>query len=100
MNEIIISETDIKNKIYEIRGVQVMLDSDLAELYQVETKRINEAVRRNSEKFPGRFCWELSDEDSKFFWSHFATKKKKLAVEDIKILKSLQNRVSLCLQLF
>jgi len=41
--------------IYEIRGKQVMLDSDFAKLYGTETKRINEAVRRNIEKFPERF---------------------------------------------
>ena len=46
--------------IYEVRGKQVMLDSDLAKLYGVETKRINEAVRRNFEKFPERFCFKLS----------------------------------------
>lgn len=47
--------------IYEIRGSQVMLDSDLAKLYCVETKRINEAVKNNSEKFPARFSFKLTD---------------------------------------
>ncbi len=61
MNSIIISdEVKIENMIYEVRGKQVMLDSDLAMLYGVETKRINEAVRRNSEKFPERFCFKLN----------------------------------------
>ncbi len=55
---------NIKNMIYEIRGKQVMLDSDLAKLYQVETKRINEAVRNNKHKFPLRFSWKLSKEES------------------------------------
>ncbi|MBR2832945.1 MAG: ORF6N domain-containing protein [Bacilli bacterium] len=63
MNQIIKNE-NIENLIYEIRGKQVMLDSDLAKLYQVETKRINEAVYRNKEKFPERFCFKLSDEES------------------------------------
>ena len=58
---------EIVNKIYEIRGKQVMLDSDLAILYGTETKRINEAVRRNKEKFPERFSWVLSDEESNIF---------------------------------
>ncbi len=58
MHEII--EKNIENKIYEIRGVQVMLDSDLAKLYHVETKRINEAVRNNPIKFPERYCFNLS----------------------------------------
>ena len=53
MNEVIEKdEIKIENMIYEIRGKQVMLDSDLARLYQVETKRINEAVKNNPEKFP------------------------------------------------
>lgn len=51
----------IENMIYEINGVEVMLDSDLAKLYQVETKRINEAVARNSEKFPQRISWILDN---------------------------------------
>ncbi len=60
-------DNDIKNKIYEIRGKQVMLDSDLANLYHVETKRINEAVKNNYKKFPERFCWKLTDYESKCF---------------------------------
>ena len=64
MNEIITSDINIENMIYEIRGKQVMLDSDLAKLYQVETKRINEAVKNNKEKFPERFSWSLSNEES------------------------------------
>ena len=65
MNEIIGKENIlIENMIYEIRGVEVMLDSDLAKLYQVETKRINEAVKNNPEKFPDRFSWQLSIEET------------------------------------
>ena len=65
----LINKEDIKieNMIYEIRGKQVMLDSDLAKLYHVETKRINEAVKNNMEKFPERFSWKLTDEESKMF---------------------------------
>ena len=52
----------IQNKIYEIRGRRVMLDFDLANLYQVETKRLKESVRRNIERFEGEdFMFELSD---------------------------------------
>ena len=52
MNNIVVSDNiKIENMIYEIRGKQVMLDSDLAKLYNVETKRINEAVKNNIEKF-------------------------------------------------
>ena len=68
MNEVITKdETKLENLIYEIRGKQVMLDSDLARLYQTETKRINEAVKNNPDKFPKRFSWVLSDEESKIF---------------------------------
>ena len=66
MNEIV-EELKIEKMIYEIRGKQVMLDSDLAKLYQVETKRINEAVKNNLEKFPERFSWKLTNEESKVF---------------------------------
>lgn len=62
MNEIVEQE-HIEGIIYEIRGVQVMLDSDLANLYQVETKRVNEAVKNNQEKFPERYCFRLNDEE-------------------------------------
>jgi hypothetical protein len=72
MNDII-QELNIENMIYEIRGKQVMLDSDLAKLYNVETKRINEAVKRNLDKSPERFSWLLTDEEVKDLWSQFAT---------------------------
>lgn len=60
-----LQEIQIETLIYEIRGKQVILDSDLAVLYQVETKRINEAVKNNPNKFPERFSWKLSDAESK-----------------------------------
>ena len=71
----IISREKIKveNMIYEIRGKQVMLDSDLAKLYHVETKRINEAVRNNPLKFPERFCWTLTKNEWFFLRSKFST---------------------------
>ena len=62
MNEL--KEIKIENLIYKIRGKQVMLDSDLAKLYKVETKRINEAVKNNPEKFPERFSWKLTNIES------------------------------------
>ena len=76
MNEVITKEKiQIENMIYEIRGKQVMLDLDLAKLYQVETKRINEAVKNNPEKFPDRFAWRLTDDELKYLWSNFSTAK-------------------------
>lgn len=68
------SGTQIKDMIYTVRGQQVMLDSDLAELYGVETKRLNEAVSRNSKRFPNEFCFRLtSDEESDILRSQIAT---------------------------
>ena len=66
-NKLIVNNVKIENMIYEIRWKQVMLDSDLAKLYQVETKRINEAVRNNPEKFPERFSFKLTENESKVF---------------------------------
>ena len=60
MNEI----TGIQNKIYEIRGQRVMLDFDLAALYQVETRTLKQAVRRNIERFPPDFMFRLSAEEA------------------------------------
>ena len=74
MNEIIEKEQIVvENMIYEIRGVEVMLDTDLAKLYQVETKRINEAVYRNKEKFPERISWITNDDEVIDLWSQNAT---------------------------
>lgn len=74
MNEIIERDNiKIENMIYEARGMEVMLDTDLAKLYQVETKRINEAVRNNLEKFPERFSWILTDIEEKNLRSKIST---------------------------
>ena len=74
MNEVVTKENiKIEDMIYEIRGKQVMLDSDLARLYETETKRINEAVYRNKEKFPERFSWILDDSDVEILRSQIAT---------------------------
>ena len=74
MNNVVLSnEEQIENMIYEIRGKQVMLDSDLAKLYHVETKRINEAVKNNIEKFPERFSWILLQEEWKNLRPKFST---------------------------
>ena len=63
-NELIkLDEKDIENKIYEIRGVQVMLDSDLSESYDVETKYLKRQVKRNINRFPNDFCFEITKEE-------------------------------------
>ena len=59
--EVFITETTIKNLIYVIRGQQVILDSDLAMLYQVETKALNRAMKRNEARFPEDFCFQLTE---------------------------------------
>ena len=73
MQELIINENNIKEKIYTIRNLQVMLDKDLAELYGVETKRINEAVKNNQDKFQDDFYFELSDYEFEDLRSKFST---------------------------
>lgn len=68
-----IEETNITDIIYTIRGKQVMLDSDLAILYQVETRVFNQAVKRNSNRFPERFRFQLTEEEYKNLRSQFVT---------------------------
>ena len=63
----------ILNKIYDIRGYKVILDFDLAERYGVETKRLKEAVRRNINRFPNDFMFELTDDEWKSLRSQIAT---------------------------
>jgi len=70
MNELTIP---IHHKIYTLRGKQIMLDEDLAELYQVETRRLNEQVKRNSERFPEDFMFQLTKEEYENLKSQFAT---------------------------
>jgi len=57
------TQDTIQQKIYTIRGVQVMLDRDLATLYQVETKVLNQAVKRNIKRFPSHFMFQLTKEE-------------------------------------
>jgi hypothetical protein len=66
MNGLVINEENIQNKIYTIRGVQVMLDEDLAKLYQVETKTFNQAVKRNIARFPEHFRFQLTKEEYEY----------------------------------
>ncbi len=66
----------IKNLIHEIRGYKVMLDSDLAMLYEVETKALNRAVKRNIERFPDNFMFQLTKEEWQVLKSQFATSNK------------------------
>ncbi|MCD7878776.1 MAG: ORF6N domain-containing protein [Candidatus Gastranaerophilales bacterium] len=77
MTEIIENNlVEIKNLIYVIRGQKVMLDSDLAMLYGVQTKRLNEAVKRNIQRFPQHFMFVLTKDEWQNLRSQFATFKK------------------------
>lgn len=67
---------EVKNLIYEIRGFKVMLDSDWADLYEVPTSRLNEAVKRNIERFPSHYMFRLTKEEYEFLISQFAISKK------------------------
>ena len=68
-----INESGIVNKIVILRGQKVMVDKDLAQMYNVEVKRLNEAVKRNSARFPEDFMFQINDEEWLNLKSHFAT---------------------------
>ena len=70
------TESRITNKIFRIRGMQVMLDFDLAEMYGVETKVLKQQVRRNIERFPEDFFFQLSEDEFDSLRSQFVTSKK------------------------
>ncbi len=72
----LIPDERIANKVMLIRGIKVMLDEDLAELYDVETKRLNEQVGRNRERFPEDFMFRLTKEEFESLRSQIATSKK------------------------
>ena len=74
----IINTEEIKNLIYTIRGKEVMLDSDVAMLYHYETKNVNKAMKRNIERFPEDFCFQLTDDEFKNLRFQFGTLDKKV----------------------
>ena len=63
----------IQNRIYEFRGQKVMLDRDLAEMYRVQTKVLNQAVKRNIERFPSDVMFQISSEEIQDWRSQFVT---------------------------
>lgn len=71
MNKEIKKYEDLKTRIYTIRGVKVMLDRDLSELYEVETRTLNQAVKRNLERFPNDFMFQLSTSEWESLRSQF-----------------------------
>ena len=70
-----VSVETIEKNIYNIRGIEVMLDSDIAKIYEVETKRINEAVKNNPKKFPEDLMFELTEDEAKSLRSKISTLK-------------------------
>ncbi len=73
-----LTNEDIKNLIYTIRGKQVMLDSDVAMLYHYTTKNINKAVKRNIDRFPEDFCFQLTEMEFQNLRFQFGTLNKKV----------------------
>lgn len=72
-NSLIVSIDNINSRIYALRGMQVMLDADLAELYNVETKVLNQAVKRNIERFPQEFMFQITSSEFDSLRSQFVT---------------------------
>ena len=75
-NDIVIPQEIIISKIYQIRGKKEMLANDLAYLYEVDVKRLNEQVKRNPGKFSERYMFQLTDEEHESLRTHFATLKR------------------------
>ena len=81
----------IQHRIYEVRGIRVMLDRDLAELYGVETRVLNQAVRRNIDRFPEDFMFNLNKSEWVFLRSQFVTLKEgalSTDTEDIDVVET------------
>ena len=71
-----LTNEEIKKLIYTVRGKQVMIDSDVAMLYHYETKKINQTVKRNKNRFPENFCFQLTEMELENMWSQFVTTSK------------------------
>jgi hypothetical protein len=76
--QLMLSDEVIMSKIYHIRGMNVMLDRDLAILYEIETKRLKEQVRRNLNRFPEDFMFEITNEELKRWKSQFGDSNKEI----------------------
>jgi len=85
----------ITSKIYEIRGQKVMLDFDLAELYGIETRALNQAVNRNIERFPEDFMFRINDSEYKNLKSQIVIRKAIVDLKDVsEQLEFLKNRIA------
>lgn len=83
----------IKHRIYEVRGLRVMLDRDLAELYNVETKVLNQAVKRNIVRFPEDFMFKLNKSEWVFLRSQIATLKESTISTDTEDVDIIETRL-------
>lgn len=92
--DLINSNEDIKNLIYTIRGKQVMLDSDVANLYKYKTKALNLAVKRNLERFPEEFCFQLTENEFKDLRCKFGTLNRKFdnEIKDLRFQFETSNK--------
>jgi len=84
----IAKQNEIQKRIYTIRDLQVMLDNNLAELYRVETKVLNQAAKRNIERFPKEFRFQLTKEEFESLRSQFVTSKTNRETHWKNVLKS------------
>lgn len=99
MSKSVIPSENIVNKIYLFRGQKVMLDKDLAELYGVETRRLKEQVRRNINRFPESFMFELSQEEHRSLRSQFATlKREAFKISTFRIYRAWNINVVKCVK--
>lgn len=86
----------IQRKIYEIRGQKVILDRDLAALYQVETRVLNQAVKRNKERFPEDFMFQLTWQEVEILKSQIVVSSSDVPTSQFVILSSILPRISNC----
>ena len=86
-NKLIVPEVDIKNMIYTIRGKQVMLDSDVAKLFEYKTKDLNRNVKNNIERFPEYYCFQLTKDELKNMWFQNGT------TQDTYIMYLIQSKI-------
>ena len=98
MHELTVTET-IENRIFTIRGLKVMIDKDLAELYGVKTYRLNEAVKRNITRFPADFMFKLNNDELKELIANCDRFKKPLNIQAIRLMH-LRSKVLQCCQRF
>lgn len=77
-----LTNEEIKKLIYTVRGKQVMIDSDVAMLYHYETKKINQTVKRNKNRFPENFCFQLTENEFRILRSQIVTSNEKIKIND------------------